>query len=115
MADGGHLEEPIWDGNGGTLDPRKATQRDMLVALHVKMDNVVIPKLTELETRMRRQEDGDLTRGQEAAVRGMLTADSDARLERRSLKTPVWALIISCAALVASIVYTVAAISGGTL
>ena len=48
-----HLDEPIWDGNGGTLDPRKTTQRDLLVALHVKMDNVVIPALRDHEDRVR--------------------------------------------------------------
>lgn len=48
-----HLEEPIWDGNGGTLDPRKSTQRDLLVALHIKMDTIVIPALRDHEDRMR--------------------------------------------------------------
>lgn len=108
-------DEPIWDGNGGTLDPAKATQRDMLVALHVKMDNVVIPQLNELQARMRKQEDGFLTRGQEAAVRAMLQTDSDARASRRNLRTPVWALIVSVLALITSVVLCVSAFTGGQL
>jgi hypothetical protein len=43
----------IWDGNGGTLDPLKASQRDLLVALHIKMDNIVQPMLTDHEERIR--------------------------------------------------------------
>lgn len=111
----GAHDKPIWDGNGGSLDPAKATQRDMLIALHVKMDQVVIPKLNDLDSRMKQQEEGDLTRGQQAAVRTMLQSDSDARAQRRSLRVPALALVVSIAALLASIVYTVAAITGGSL
>lgn len=112
---GGHLDEPIWDGNGGTLDPAKATQRDLLVALHVKMDKVVIPQLADHEKRLRGQENGELTRGQEAAVRAMLQGDEDERLNRRQLRTPVWALVIATGALITSIVSTLALFTGGSL
>lgn len=108
-------EEPIWDGNGGTLDPAKATQRDMLIALHIKMDQVVIPQLADLNNRQKRQEQGDLTRGQEAAILHMIQEDKDARVNRRNLKTPVWALVVSCLALIVSVVLTVSAITGGSL
>jgi hypothetical protein len=43
---------PIWDGNGGTLDPQKATQRDLLVALHFKVDYAV-RQLGDHERRIR--------------------------------------------------------------
>lgn len=46
----------IWDGNGGTLDPRTASQHDLLVALHVKMDNIVVPSLHDHENRIRTTE-----------------------------------------------------------
>jgi hypothetical protein len=48
MSDADH----IWDGNGGTLDPKTATQKDMLIALHVKMD-MALRNLGDHETRMR--------------------------------------------------------------
>jgi hypothetical protein len=35
------LPGEIGDGNGGTLDAQKASQRDLLVALHVKVDRLV--------------------------------------------------------------------------
>lgn len=107
--------DEIWDGNGGTLDPKKAPQRDLLVALHVKMDSVVIPKLNDLETRLRNQENGVLTLGQLAAVRTMLQGDADAQTNRRALRMPVWALLVSCLALVTSVLLTVAAFTGGAL
>ena len=44
---------PISDGNGGTLDPNSATTRDLLVALHTKMDAIVIPALRDYEVRLR--------------------------------------------------------------
>ena len=109
----GIREEPIWDGNGGELDPKKAPQRDLLVALHVKMDQVVIPALRDLQDWRREQENGDLTRGQEAAIRGLWQEDQDASTNRRALKAPVWALGISLLALVCSAILTVAALSGG--
>lgn len=52
-----HLEQPVWDGNGGELDPRKATQKELLVALHVKVDSVLIPSARDHETRLRVVED----------------------------------------------------------
>ena len=118
----GVREEPIWDGNGGTLDPAKATQRDMLVALHIKTDQVIIPALAELkqivqdhEKRIRDQEDGDLSRGQEAAIRSLWQGDKDASTNRRNLKMPAVALVISLLALVPSVVLMIAALSGGSL
>lgn len=107
--------EEIWDGNGGTLDPKRAPQRDLLVALHVKMDSVVIPKLNDLEERLREQENGRITRGQEAAVRALLQSDADARTNRRALRMPVWALVVSCLALITSVLLTVSAFTGGTI
>lgn len=119
MAEGGHLGEPIWDGNGGTLDPKKATQRDMLVALHIKMDSVVIPKLTELETtsknldsRLRDQESGELTRGQKAAIEEVFQADRDDVTLRRSLRAPIAAVVIALASLIATIVLTLTTVGG---
>jgi len=116
------MAEEIWDGNGGTLDPAKATQRDMLVALHTKMDNVVVPALKELrkiaedhEKRIRDNENGTLTLGQQAAIRTVIQGDADARVSRRNLKAPIWALLISGLALITSIVLTVQAFTGGQL
>ena len=43
----------IWDGNGGYLDPATATQRDLLIALHTKMDTIVIPSIKDHEARIR--------------------------------------------------------------
>lgn len=111
----GVQQEPIWDGNGGQLDPQKAPQRDLLVALHVKMDSVVIPQLKELNEWRRDQDGGNLTRGQEAAIRSMLQGDQDARADRRNSRLPFVAVVISVLALAPSVVLMIAAFSGGSL
>ena len=45
----------IGDGNGGRLDPSKITQRDLLVALHVKVDRL-LEDVRDHEERLRRCE-----------------------------------------------------------
>lgn len=107
--------EAIWDGNGGSLDPAKATQRDMLVALHVKMDQVVIPQLKELTDWRRELENGAMSKGQEAAVLTLVQGEKDQKVNRRSARTPVWALLVASLALITSIIYTAAAVHGGAL
>lgn len=107
--------DEIWDGNGGKLDANKAPQRDLIVALHVKMDSVVIPQLANLNERLRKQEEGELTRGQKAAVKDMLQADADARANRRSLRMPGLALVVSVLALLTTIVYTASVVPWGSL
>lgn len=104
---------PIWDGNGGHLDPAQTSLRDLLVALNVKMDSVVIPTLADLketvrshEGRLRKQEDGEMTRGQRAAVLAVAQEDEDQQLTRRSLKAPIVAVLISVASLVTVLVLT---------
>ena len=88
-------DEPIWDGNGGTLDPRKATQRDMLVALHVKMDNIVLPMLKNHDEWIRKHDGGELSKAQKRTVLEVVQEDRDAVLERKNLKTPILAATIS--------------------
>jgi len=102
------LEGPIWDGNGGTLDPQKAPQRDLLIALHVKMDQVIIPQLKDLTEALSQQRLGEFTRAQKLSIRDVMQDDADKRLGRRSLKAPIIALVISLVALVTSIVLTLA-------
>jgi hypothetical protein len=46
-------DAPISDGNGGTLDPQTASTRDLLVALHTKMDLVVLPALADHGGRLK--------------------------------------------------------------
>ncbi len=100
------MSEAIWDGNGGTLDPQKATQRDMLIALHVKVDQVIIPGLRTLETWRRSQDDGTMSRGQKAAVLEVVTEHEDAAFNRVSAKVPIIAAAIGLATLIATIVLT---------
>ena len=50
MSDG-----PIWDGNGGTLDPETASTRALLVVLHYKVDYAV-NTLQDHEDRLREAE-----------------------------------------------------------
>ena len=45
----------IWDGNGGSLDPATASQRDLLVSLHYKVDYAV-RTLNDHEERIREAE-----------------------------------------------------------
>lgn len=47
--------DELWDGNGGRLDPRTASTRDLLVALHVKLD-VVMEDVKDHEIRIREVE-----------------------------------------------------------
>jgi hypothetical protein len=42
----------IQDGNGGTLDLTQATQRDLLIIAHIKLDRV-IKDSTDHEARLR--------------------------------------------------------------
>lgn len=107
--------EPIWDGNGGSLDPKKAPQRDLLVALHVKVDSVIIPQLEALNEWRRDQENGDLTRGQKDAIREMFQKDDEAKNTRRQRWVPTLALAVSFLALIAACFYTAAALNGGTI
>lgn len=46
------LPPEIGDGNGGTFDTATAKQRDLLVALHVKVDQL-IGIVTDHESRLR--------------------------------------------------------------
>jgi hypothetical protein len=50
------LPDEIWDGNGGTIDAKNAPLRDLVIALHVKMDDIVIPTLKDHEKRIRGEE-----------------------------------------------------------
>lgn len=109
----GRLEEPVPDGNGGTLDPKHSTNRDFLVALHVKLDDVVVPALNELKEWRREQENGDFTRGQTAAILEIVGNEQVATVERRNLRMPKWALIVSVLALVATAALTVVTIIQG--
>lgn len=109
----GRLEEPISDGNGGVLDPQKTPQRDLLVALHVKIDDVVVPALRELREWRREQENGDLTRGQKAAILEVVQVQQDQGVERRNLRLPKWTLVISILALVATAVLAIVTILQG--
>lgn len=93
-------DSPIWDGNGGTLDPAKATQRDLLVALHVKMDNVVLPMLRDHESRLRDQENGRSTPAQAAVLTAAMSRAKTDGTYQRSLKVPIWSLGIAAASLV---------------
>lgn len=101
-----HLNQPVWDGNGGTLDPKTSSDRDLIVALHVKMDQVVIPRLKELTAAQSAQERGDWTRAQERAILDVVQDDSDVRLTRRSMKAPIWAVVIALCALLTSTALT---------
>lgn len=110
-----HLDEPVWDGNGGMLDPKVANDHDLLVAIHVKMDKVVIPRLTELTNHQAAQERGEFTRAQERSILDVVQIDRDAVANRRNLRMPVWALGISILALIPAVILAVVALSGGSL
>src|SRR4051812_29418048 len=114
MADGGHLDEPIWDGNGGTLDPRKATQRDMLVVLNVKMDKIVLPMLERHDEWLRKHDGGELSDAQKRTVLDVVQKDRDTVLERRSLKAPILAAVIATLALALMAIQTIQLIGGST-
>lgn len=96
-------EVEIWDGNGGKLDAKKTPQRDLLVALHVKMDSVVIPGLSALDEWRRRQDSGEFSIGQAAAVRAVLEDLGDKSLSRRSSRASILAVAISVIAVVSSV------------
>ena len=111
----GSQNEPIWDGNGGTLDPAKATQRDMMIALHVKMDSIVIPQLTALGEWRRNQEMGEFTSGQQRSILDVIQSHRDKGLDRRAMKVPFFLLALSAASLIATIVLTLVATGNGAL
>lgn len=46
------MPESVSDGNGGTLDAAKSSQRDLLVSLHVKVDHA-LATLGDHENRLR--------------------------------------------------------------
>lgn len=100
-------DEPIWDGNGGSLDPKRAPQRDLLIALHVKMDNIVLPALDKLTDRQTEADQGAFTLAQERAILGIIQKDRDNVLTRKSLKAPVVAAVIALLALAVMAVQTV--------
>lgn len=112
MAEGGHLDEPIWDGNGGTLDPRKATQRDMLVVLNVKMDKIVLPMLDRHDEWIRKHDGGELSYAQKRTVLDVVQKDRDTVLERRSLKAPVLAAVVGLFALALMAIQTLYLLGG---
>lgn len=99
-------ERPIWDGNGGALDPATATTRDYLVALHVKMDTIVLPALRTLTQRQAETDRGEFTGAQERAILTVVSKDEDKRLNRRALRAPVFAVGISILTLAATIILT---------
>lgn len=103
-----HLEQPVWDGNGGTLDPKTASDHDLMVAMHVKMDQIVIPQLRQLTKAQAAQERGDFTRAQTMAIRQVNLDERDANLSRRSMKAPIFAVVVALAALITSAILTLA-------
>lgn len=105
--------EPIWDGNGSTLDPRTASYRDLLIALHTKTDNFILPMLRDHESRLRDQETGRITPAQEAILSTAIVKAKQEGTYQRSLKVPYWALGVAIASLVSSVV--LALYAGGTI
>lgn len=99
-------DEPIWDGNGGELDPAKMTQRDMQVLMHYKIDKTIIPALKDLQTWKSQQEQGIYTEAQKRSVLEIVADGKEAGAARLNLKMPAIAVLISLATLVAMILLT---------
>lgn len=106
--------DPIWDGNGGELDPAKLTQRDMQVLMHYKMDRVVLPMLRAHDEWIRQHEAGELSKAQRRTVLDVVQKDRDSVLERKNLRTPVLAAAIALATLALLTVQTIYLAGGFT-
>lgn len=91
------LPDEVWDGNGGRLDARTTSMRELLVALHVKVDRL-ISDVRDHENRIRpleRQLDG-------------IAAHEDSA-ERWTARTLAWAaLIVAAVGAVSAIVVVIA-------